>query len=124
VTVWVDSKFIDATAKTVTPKKLNLRGGPGENYSVSGVIEKGAVVNEVGAKDNWTKIEAPASAYRSSPHVSEAGRSGNVPVNPPPSTETPAPTPTNRSGSPADRRHPRACGSTRADSACTASGPR
>jgi uncharacterized protein YgiM (DUF1202 family) len=95
VTVWVDSKFIDATAKTVTPKKLNLRGGPGENYSVLGVLEKGTVVNEVGAKDNWTKIEAPASAYAfiAAMYLKQEA-SGNVPVNPPPSTETPAPTPT------------------------------
>jgi len=95
VNVWVDSKFIDPTAKTVTPKKLNMRGGPGENYSVLGVIEKGTVVTEAGAKGNWTKIEAPASAYAfiAAMYLKQEA-SGNVPVNPPPSTETPAPTPT------------------------------
>jgi uncharacterized protein YgiM (DUF1202 family) len=94
VTVWVDSKFIDATAKTVTPKKLNLRAGPGENYSVLGVLEHGAVVTESGAKGDWTKIEAPANAYAfiAAMYLKQEA-SGNVPVNPPPSTETPAPTP-------------------------------
>ena len=33
---WVKSSYIDATSKTVLPKKLNLRAGPGENYSVLG----------------------------------------------------------------------------------------
>ncbi len=95
VTVWVNSKFIDAATKTVTPKKLNLRGGPGENYSVVGVVEKGAVITEAGAKGDWTKIEAPASSYAfiAAMYLKQAS-SGNVPVNPPPSSETPAPTPT------------------------------
>ena len=95
VTVWVNSKFIDAATKTVTPKKLNLRGGPGENYSVVGVVEKGAVITEAGAKGDWTKIEAPASSYAfiAAMYLKQVS-SGNVPVNPPPSSETPAPTPT------------------------------
>ncbi|HSY16701.1 MAG TPA: SH3 domain-containing protein [Candidatus Acidoferrales bacterium] len=94
VTVWVDSKFIDATAKTVTPKKLNLRAGPGENYSVLGVLEHGAVITESGAKGDWTKIEAPANAYAfiAAMYLKQEA-SGNVPVNPPPSTETTPPTP-------------------------------
>ena len=45
--VWVESRIIDATNKTVLPKKLNLRAGPGENYSVLGVIERGTAVNEI-----------------------------------------------------------------------------
>ena len=94
VTGWVNSKFIDATAKTVTPKKLNLRAGPGENYSVLGVVEKGTAVTEDGTKGDWTKIEAPANSYAfiAAMYLKQEA-SGNVPVNPPPSTETPAPTP-------------------------------
>lgn len=94
VTVWVNSKFIDAAAKTVTPKKLNLRAGPGENYSVLGMLEKGAAVTESGAKGDWTKIEAPANSYAfiAAMYLKQEA-SGNVPVNPAPSTETPAPTP-------------------------------
>ena len=95
VTVWVNSKFIDATTTTVTPKKLNLRGGPGENYSVLGMVEKGTVVTEAGAKGDWTKIEAPANAYAfiAAMYLKQEA-TGNVPSNPAPSTETPAPTPT------------------------------
>src|SRR6516225_7161840 len=58
---WVNSSFIDSN-KTVVPKKLKLRGGPGENYSVLGMLKKGDQVKEVSAKGEWTQIEAPAEA--------------------------------------------------------------
>ena len=61
--IWVSAKFIDATSKTVSTKKLNLRAGPGENYSVIGVIERGTPVNEIINKGDWMEIETPASAY-------------------------------------------------------------
>lgn len=61
--VWVNKKFIDAASKTVKVKKLNLRAGPGENYSVLGVIEHGAAINEITAKGNWIQIEPPQDAY-------------------------------------------------------------
>ena len=61
--VWVNSKFIDTTNKTVAVKKLNLRGGPGENYSVLGILEKGATITEVVSKGDWTQIEAPTNAF-------------------------------------------------------------
>lgn len=96
VTVWVNTKFIDAATKTVTPKKLNLRGGPGENYSVLGVLEKGTAVVEAGTKGDWTKLEAPANSYAfiAAMYLKQEA-SGNVPNNPPPSTETSIPaTPT------------------------------
>jgi len=61
--VWVKSSFIDPASKTVSTKKLNLRAGPGENYSVLGVIEHGATVNEITTKGDWTQIDPPASTY-------------------------------------------------------------
>ena len=61
--VWVKSSYIDAASKTVSTKKLNLRAGPGENYSVLGVIEHGTPVNEITTKDGWTQIDPPASTY-------------------------------------------------------------
>ena len=61
--VWVNSKFVDATNKVVAVKKLNLRAGPGENYSVLGVLEKGATISEVTSKGDWTQIEAPKNAF-------------------------------------------------------------
>ena len=63
IKVWVNSRFVDATNKMVSAKKLNLRAGPGENYSVLGVLEKGALISEVGAKGDWTQIETPTNAF-------------------------------------------------------------
>jgi len=60
---WVDSRYIDADTKTVKPKKLNLRAGPGENYSVVGLIARGTPVSEVSNKGNWMEIEPPTNAY-------------------------------------------------------------
>src|SRR5215469_8728245 len=61
VKVWLDSKYLDSN-NAVTVKKLNLRGGPGENFSVLGVIEKGTAVTPVTTKGDWTQIQPPASA--------------------------------------------------------------
>jgi hypothetical protein len=40
-----------------------MRGGPGENYSVLGRIERGAEVKEIQTTASWMEIEAPAEAY-------------------------------------------------------------
>ena len=61
--VWVHGSFVDATNKTVLPAKLNLRSGPGENYSVVGLLQRGETVKEVSVKNEWLEIEAPANAY-------------------------------------------------------------
>ena len=61
--VWVNAKYIDADTKTVKPKKLNLRAGPGENYSVVGLVVRGTPVNEILNKGNWMEIEPPTNAY-------------------------------------------------------------
>jgi uncharacterized protein YgiM (DUF1202 family) len=63
VHVWVNTAFIDPTNKTVVAKRLNLRGGPGENYSVLGRMQRGEGVNPVSSKGEWTEIEAPTNAY-------------------------------------------------------------
>jgi uncharacterized protein YgiM (DUF1202 family) len=63
VGVWVHSDYIDSNTKTVKPKRLNLRSGPGENYSVLGRVEQGTPVKELEVKGNWVKIEAPANTY-------------------------------------------------------------
>ena len=61
--VWVFAKFIDKANNTVLTKKLNMRGGPGENYSVLGTIEHGTSVNVIRTKGEWMEIEPPANAY-------------------------------------------------------------
>jgi len=62
--VWIFSSFVDAN-KVVTAPKLNLRGGPGENYSIVGRLMKGATVEEVSSKGEWMQIKTPpgCSAY-------------------------------------------------------------
>jgi hypothetical protein len=61
--VWAFAKFIDKANNTVLSKKLNLRGGPGENYSVLGSIERGTTVNIIRTKGEWVEIEPPTNAY-------------------------------------------------------------
>lgn len=63
INVWVWAAFVDPTNKTVLPKKLNMRGGPGENYGVLGTLQRGDSVQEVETKGQWMKIQAPANAY-------------------------------------------------------------
>ena len=63
VGVWVHSDYIDANTKTVKSKRLNLRSGPGENYSVLGRVDQGTPVKEIEVKGPWVKIEAPANTY-------------------------------------------------------------
>jgi uncharacterized protein YgiM (DUF1202 family) len=93
--IWVNANFIHVATKTVLPKKLNLRAGPGENYSVLGTIEHGTVVNETDRKGSWVQIESPtnASAFVAAMYLKQEA-SGSIAANPAPSTETePAPTP-------------------------------
>ena len=103
--VWVNTAYIDASNQSVKPKKLNLRSGPGENYSVIGLLHSGDAVKTMTTKGDWTEIEAPASAYAfmaaqylkqepaapptpPEPVTTPATVAANPPVAPPP-TETP-----------------------------------
>ena len=90
VLVWVQSSFVDATNKTVVPKKLNLRAGPGENYSVLGVIERGTSISEVITKGNWTQIQPPANTYGfvAAMYLKQASSGSFVATNIPASPET------------------------------------
>jgi uncharacterized protein YgiM (DUF1202 family) len=63
VHVWINSGFINSTNKTVKPKKLNVRSGPGENFSVLGRLEHGDAVTQINAKGEWLEIEAPTNAF-------------------------------------------------------------
>jgi uncharacterized protein YgiM (DUF1202 family) len=60
--VWVNAKYIDSTNQTVIPKKLKLRGGPGENYSFLGVLKQGDSVKVITNRNDWLQIQAPAEA--------------------------------------------------------------
>jgi uncharacterized protein YgiM (DUF1202 family) len=60
--VWVNSTFLD-TNNMVVPAKLNLRAGPGENYSVVGRVDKGQPLKPIRTVEGWTEIEGVASSY-------------------------------------------------------------
>ncbi|HUB87475.1 MAG TPA: SH3 domain-containing protein [Verrucomicrobiae bacterium] len=94
--VWVSAKYIDATNGTVLPKKLNVRAGPGENYSVLGVVEGGTPVSQIATKDGWMEIEPPTNAYAFVAAMYLKQEASELAVaNPPPSTETEISTTTN-----------------------------
>jgi uncharacterized protein YgiM (DUF1202 family) len=61
--VWVNSTYIDPAAKTVKATRLNLRAGPGENYSVLGRLVSGETVKDLNTKGDWMEIEPPANAF-------------------------------------------------------------
>lgn len=61
--VWVHVDFINKANNTVIPRRLNLRGGPGENYSVLGLLERGDSVQPRRTEGDWMEIEHPAGAY-------------------------------------------------------------
>ena len=61
--VWVSSLFVDPIDKKVLTKRLNVRAGPSENYSVVGLLEQGAVIKEISTKGDWLEIELPSNAY-------------------------------------------------------------
>jgi len=58
---WVSAGFIKNGL--VDSARLNLRAGPGENYSVIGRLAKGAAVKAIRTVEGWIEIEAPADAY-------------------------------------------------------------
>lgn len=84
---WVSAKYIDADSKTVKSKKLNLRAGPGENYSVVGSLEHGTPVTQIQEKNGWMEITPPADSYA---FVAAMYLKQEAPA----PTPTPVPTPT------------------------------
>ena len=97
------SAYVDEN-KTVKPRKLNVRTGPGENYSIVGILEQGAAVKEISAKGRWLEIEPPTGAYAfvAASYVQQAASEADVPTvvsvappdtAPPPETAAVTPTP-------------------------------
>lgn len=87
--VWVDGEYVDTDGKT--KKRLNVRGGPGENYSVVTRVEKGTAIKEVKKDKGWICIETPADAagYVASEFLDKQA----TPVTPPTPAPAPAPAP-------------------------------
>jgi uncharacterized protein YgiM (DUF1202 family) len=61
--VWMSTSFLNGTNQTISARKLNLRTGPGENFSIVGLLHKGDTVKTVGTKGTWTEIESPTNAF-------------------------------------------------------------
>jgi uncharacterized protein YraI len=87
--VWVAANCIDLDSKTVRVRKVNVRGGPGENYSIVGRLARGTPVNEIREKEGWLQIEMPAnvSAFVASEYLQKLPAATPAPpaaVAPPP----------------------------------------
>jgi uncharacterized protein YgiM (DUF1202 family) len=61
--VYVHGSFVDPTSKTVLPAKLNVRTGPGENYSVVGQLQRGEAITAISVKAQWLQIQPPTNAF-------------------------------------------------------------
>lgn len=59
--VWVSALFV--SNNVVMPKTLNVRSGPGENFSVIGRVDKGAELKSIRTVGEWMEIVAPTNTY-------------------------------------------------------------
>lgn len=59
--VWVSTHFV--TNNAVAVARLNVRSGPGENFSVIGRIPKGTPLKQLRRNGDWLEVEAPATSY-------------------------------------------------------------
>lgn len=93
--VWVFALFI--REGKVTASRLNMRAGPGENYSVLGRIERGYEVKPIRTVVEWMEIEAPTNAYAfiDLTLVRFEGDTNGTPSAPTLASNQPAPEPTN-----------------------------
>ena len=109
VPVWVHSQFVETNQMTVSAARLNVRGGPGEGFSVVGRVERGEKLKLIRAKDEWLQIVPPmgsygyvAAEYFTAPAPPPVAVTPPVPVEttppvavvvpPPPATSAPPPT--------------------------------
>ncbi len=60
--LWVYGALIDSTNKVVRANSVNLRAGPGRNYSDVGNISRGTPIKIIHANEGWIEIEAPEGA--------------------------------------------------------------
>lgn len=72
--LWISTEYIDEATKAVKASRLNVRAGPGQNFSVVGRIERGTVVEPIRASAGWTAIKPlPATvAYVAKEFINES----------------------------------------------------
>ena len=61
--VWLYAPSIDPATKTVRVPKLNVRAGPGSNFSVIGSLTKGTPVADIRVLDQWMEATAPSNTF-------------------------------------------------------------
>lgn len=61
--VWVYAPFVDANGRVVRSERLNVRAGPGLNFSILGSLAKGAPISSIRTLDDWMEIEAPTNTF-------------------------------------------------------------
>ncbi|HTH49885.1 MAG TPA: SH3 domain-containing protein [Candidatus Limnocylindria bacterium] len=105
--VWVYGPLVDSKTKTVKSKVLNLRAGPGRNYSELGELVQGTSITVVRELDGWLQIEPPpstvgfvatnlievqgAAATQPAPTPAPAPETKVASITPPPAAITPPP---------------------------------
>jgi hypothetical protein len=109
--VWINTAFIDTTNSVVKASKLNVRSGPGQNYTVIGMVYQGDAVKALETKGEWTAIAAPTNAFgfvaaHMLKHmepvlVAQVNPQPVVAPNPTEPEKTPTPTPTTPDATPA-----------------------
>jgi len=60
--VWLHGGFINPTDQTVKPGTLNVRSGPGENYTIVATLKAGDAIEATGSKGDWVSIAPPPGA--------------------------------------------------------------
>lgn len=63
VPVWVSTLYVDADSKTVKARRLNLRAGPGEQFSSLGLLQKGDAIKTIRTVEGWMEVECPTNAH-------------------------------------------------------------
>jgi uncharacterized protein YraI len=63
VPVWVSADLVDTSTMTVKGDGVNLRAGPGKNFSSVGVAPRGTQLTQISSEGGWVQVEAPAGAY-------------------------------------------------------------
>jgi uncharacterized protein YgiM (DUF1202 family) len=59
---WVFAEYVDAKTMKTT-RRLNVRGGPGENFKSLVLLDKGAEVTEIKRAQGWIQILPPSTAF-------------------------------------------------------------
>jgi uncharacterized protein YgiM (DUF1202 family) len=83
--VWIHGEFVDPATKTITASRLNVRAGPGENFSVVARLDRGATVKEIRTVNQWMEIEPPqgAQAFVAANFLAKESAAPSEPAGPP-----------------------------------------